>query len=252
VSVAVPLQHALPQAQGSRREGMVPVPGGTFLMGSEGFYREERPQRCAQVEAFWIDAHPVTNRRFQSFVTATGYITVAERAPDPAQYPDADPALLVPGSLVFEPPVRRVSLRDPRAWWAYVPGADWRYPEGPHSSLVGRAEHPVVHVTYEDARAYAAWAGKSLPTETEWEFAARGGLDGATYPWGDEFAPDGQLMANIWLGEFPYQNLKQPGLERTSPVNAFPANGYGLFDVVGNVWEWTSSAFESPGDARIA
>jgi formylglycine-generating enzyme required for sulfatase activity len=145
---------------------------------------------------------------------------------------------------VFTPPARRVSLRDYRAWWAYIPGASWQHPEGPHSSLEGREEHPVVHVSLEDAAAYAAWAGKELPTEAEWEFAARGGLEGATYPWGDEFAPEGQLMANIWLGRFPDENLKPEGLQRTSPVRAFPANGYGLYDVVGNVWEWTTSTFE--------
>jgi formylglycine-generating enzyme required for sulfatase activity len=234
----------LPEPGEERWQDMVHVPAGTFLMGSDRFYREERPARRASVEAFWIDAHPVTNRQFQSFVAATGYLTVAERAPDPGLYPDADPALLVPGSLVFQAPARRVSLRDPRAWWAYVPGASFRHPEGPHSTLAGRGEHPVVHVSYEDACAYAAWAGKTLPTETEWEFAARGGLDAATFPWGDEFAPDGQLMANIWLGQFPCENLKQSGLERTSPVKAFPANGFGLYDVVGNVWEWTASAFE--------
>jgi len=226
---------------------MIQLPAGTFLMGSDRFYREERPVRRVSVAAFWIDVHPVTNRQFQEFVASTGYLTLAERAPDPALYPDADPALLIPGSLVFTPPARRVSLRDPRAWWAYLPGASWQHPEGPHSTLAGRSEHPVVHVSYADACAYAAWAGKTLPTEAEWEFAARGGLDGATYPWGEEFAPQGQLLANIWLGQFPSENLKPPGLERTSPVRAFPANGYGLYDVVGNVWEWTASAFQPQG-----
>ena len=223
---------------------MVRVPGGEFLMGSNEFYREERPVREASVAAFYIDIHPVTNARFREFVDATGYTTLAERKPDSALYPDADPELLVPGSLVFNKPEAPVSLRDHRAWWAYVPGASWRRPEGPDSSLLGREQHPVVHVSHEDARAYAAWAGKSLPSEAEWEFAARGGLHSATYPWGDEFAPEGQLMANIWIGRFPSESLKGAGAERTTPVESFPPNGYGLYDVVGNVWEWTDSVYE--------
>jgi sulfatase modifying factor 1 len=231
-------------------ENMVRVPGGAFLMGSDKFYREERPVRPASVDAFWIDAHPVTNTQFQRFTQATGYVTLSERNADPQLYPDADPELLVPGSLVFTKPAGPVSLRDYRAWWAYVPGANWRHPEGPTSSVEGRGDHPVVHVSYADACAYAAWAGKSLPTEAEWEFAARGGLAAATYPWGDEFAPEGQLMANIWIGRFPSESLKEPGTERTSPVKSFPANGYGLFDVVGNVWEWTASPFEEHGLSR--
>lgn len=224
---------------------MVRVPGGTFQMGSERFYREERPVRQASVEAFWIDVHPVTNAQFRAFALATGYVTYSERTPDAALYPDADPALLVPGSLLFTKPAGRVNLRDYRQWWAYVPGASWRHPEGPDSSLEGRDDHPVVHVTYEDALAYAKWSGKSLPTEAEWEFAARGGLDGADYPWGDEFAPNGELRANIWVGRFPHESLKPEGSERTTPVKAFPPNGYGLYDVVGNVWEWTQSPFDT-------
>jgi sulfatase modifying factor 1 len=223
---------------------MVFVPGGDFLMGSNEFYREERPMHPASVEPFWMDAHPVTNAEFEQFIEATGYVTFSERAPNPAAYPDADPALLVPGSLVFTPPPHRVSLRDYRAWWAYVPAACWRRPEGPNSSILQRMDHPVVHVTLEDACAYAAWAGKTLPTEAEWEFAGRGGLEGATYPWGNEFAPDGQRMANIWHGEFPWQSFKDPDAARTTPVRSFPANGYGLYDVVGNVWEWTSSPYD--------
>jgi formylglycine-generating enzyme required for sulfatase activity len=223
---------------------MVHIPGGSFLMGSDKFYREERPVRPASVEPFWMDAHPVTNAQFRQFIDATGYLTLAERAPDPSLYPDADPELLVPGSLVFTKPGQRVSLRDHRAWWAYVPGASWRHPEGPDSSVADRADNPVVHVSHEDATAYAAWANKSLPTESEWEFAARGGLEGATYPWGDEFAPEGRLMANIWLGQFPWESLKAEGGHRTSAVKSFPPNAYGLYDVVGNVWEWTASPFE--------
>src|SRR5262245_11548577 len=182
---------------------MVRINGGSFLMGSEKFYREERPVRRASVDGFWIDPHPVTNAEFQRFIEATGYQTWAERNPDPALYPDADPDLLVPGSLVFIKPDAPVGNRDYRQWWSYVPGADWRQPKGAESSIAGLENHPVVHVTYEDACAYAAWAGKSLPTEEEWEFAALGGLKEATYAWGEEFMPGGWHMANTWQGRFP-------------------------------------------------
>lgn len=222
---------------------MVRIPDGTFRMGSDDFYPEERPVQCVTVDGFWMDAYPVTNDDFRRFVEATGYVTVAERAPDPTDFPGVDPVLLVPGSLVFRRPRRRVGLADFRAWWAYVPGACWHRPEGPDSTLAGRGRHPVVHVAYEDAEAYATWAGKSLPTEAEWEFAARGGLDGAVYVWGDEFAPGGRMMANTWQGEFPWQNLRTDGYEGTSPVDAFPPNGYGLYDMAGNVWEWTCDFF---------
>ena len=221
---------------------MIWIPGGSFLMGSNDFYREERPVRRERVDGFWIDTHPVTNAEFRRFVDATGYVTLCERAPDPAIYPDADPALLVPGSLVFQKPPGPVSLHDNRAWWAYLPGADWRHPEGPGGANHGRDDHPVVHVAYEDALAYAGWAGKELPTEAEWEYAARGGLDDAPYAWGDEAAPGGRIMANIWQGRFPWENLETDGYAGTSPVGAFPANGYGLYDMIGNVWEWTASA----------
>jgi sulfatase modifying factor 1 len=227
------------------REGMAWIPGGTFLMGSNAFYREERPVRSQSVGEFWIDTHPVTNGDFQQFVEATGYVTFSERTPSKEMYPDADPEYLVPGSLVFVKPNRPVSLRDHRAWWAYMPGANWRHPKGRDSSIKLKDKHPVVHVTYEDASAYAKWAGKALPTETEWEYAARGGLDGAAYPWGDAANPDGRHMANTWQGRFPYENLAEDGFEGTSPVGAFPPNGYGLYDVAGNVWEWTCSPFTS-------
>jgi len=230
----------------SSRRSMVSVPGGSFLMGSNAFYREERPLRRETVQGFWMDVHPVTNAEFRKFVAATGYVAACEREPDPAMYPDADPSLLVPGSSVFRKPRHPVDLRDNRAWWEYVPAADWRHPEGPDSSIIGRDDHPVVHVTYEDACAYAAWAGKELPLESEWEFAARGGLEGATYAWGEAFAPQGRPMANTWQGAFPWENLKLDGYEGTSPVDAFPANGYGLYDMIGNVWEWTASSFTSP------
>ncbi len=230
---------------GPRTEGMVYVPGGPFFMGSEDFYREERPIRAAYVGAFYIDPYPVTNADFARFVEATGYVTFSERTPDPALYPDADPDLLVPGSLVFTKPEGPVGLRDISAWWSYVPGASWRSPEGAGSTYVGRERHPVVHVVYEDALAYAAWAGKSLPTEAEWEFAARGGLDRATYPWGNDPQPAGMPMANTWQGRFPSENLREDGFEGTSPVGIYPPNAYGLYDVVGNVWEWTGSVYST-------
>jgi formylglycine-generating enzyme len=219
------------------------VPGGTFLMGSENFYPEERPVHRAAVDGFWVDRHPVTNAEFRRFVKATGHMTVAERPLEQADYPDADPALLVPGALVFRRTLGPVDLRDFRNWWAWVPGACWRHPEGPGSTLHGRERHPVVQVAYQDAAAYAAWAGKALPTETEWELAARGGLDGKVFCWGDEFAPKGRMMANTWQGEFPWQNLLLDRYEGTSPVGTFPPNGYGLHDMAGNVWEWTTDYF---------
>jgi formylglycine-generating enzyme required for sulfatase activity len=219
------------------------IAGGTFQMGSARFYAEERPVHRASVPGFWMDPHPVTVEEFRRFVAATGYVTVAERPLQRADYPDADPALLVPGSLVFHRTAGPVDLRDYRNWWAYVPGACWRHPEGPGSDCRRRERHPVTHVAYEDAEAYAAWSGKQLPTEAEWEYAARGGLDGAIYAWGDEFAPGGVMMANTWQGEFPWQNLLTDRYERTSPVGAFPPNGYGLYDMTGNVWEWTCDYF---------
>jgi sulfatase modifying factor 1 len=219
---------------------MVWVGGGEFLMGSEAFYPEEAPVHRVAVDGFWMDDHPVTVAEFRRFVKATGHVTVAERAPDPADYPDADPSLLVAGSLVFSPTRGPVDLRDFRNWWAWTPGAFWRAPEGQGSNVGGRELHPVVHVAYEDADAYARWAGKSLPTEAEWEYAARGGLEQAAFTWGDEFAPRGRMMANTWQGEFPWQNLRSDGYEGTSPVRNFPANGHRLYDMAGNVWEWTS------------
>src|SRR5690348_853099 len=218
---------------------MVWIPGGEFSMGSEDFYPEEAPVHRRTVEGFWIDQHPVTVAEFRRFVKATGYVTTAEIAPDRADFPDAPDELLVPGSLVFTPPDHPVPLDDFRAWWSWVPGAQWRHPEGPGSTLNGREKHPVTQVSHADVTAYAVWAGKSLPTEAEWEYAARGGLDGAVYAWGDEFSPRGRLMANTWHGEFPWENLNLDRFDRTSPVGSYPPNGYGLVDVCGNVWEWT-------------
>ena len=226
-------------------KNMARVPGGAFAMGSADFYPEEAPVRQVEVDGFWIDEHPVTVAEFRRFVKATGYVTVAERPLDPAQYPDADPDLLRPGSLVFYPTRGPVPLTDVSRWWRYTPGADWRHPGGPGSTLDGRERHPVTHVAAEDADAYAAWAGKELPTEAEWEFAARGGLDGAVYTWGDDPAPKGRMMANRWHGEFPWQNLR-PGGHGTSAVESYPPNGYGLYDMAGNVWEWTSDFYAAP------
>ena len=197
-------------------------------MGSEDFYPEERPVRRVEVHGFWMDAHPVTVAEFRRFVKATGYTTVAELVPHAADYPDADPARLVPGSLVFQRPRGPVVLGDYRAWWAYVPGANWQRPEGPRSEVYMRARHPVTHVAYADAAAYAAWAGRELPTEAEWEYAARGGLESARFAWGDEEFPGGRPMANRWHGAFPWENLRIDGYEGTSPCGAFPPNGYGL------------------------
>lgn len=228
---------------------MVRVPGGEFLMGSDDFYPEERPAHRVAVDGFWIDRGPVTVADFAAFVAVTGHVTVAERRPDPADYPGVDPALLVPGSLVFRRPPGPVPLDDPSRWWAYVPGASWRCPEGPGSDARGRARHPVTHVAFADAAAYAAWAGKELPTEAEWERAARGGLDGAAYTWGDEPPPAGRPLANVWQGEFPWRNLAADGFEGTSPVGSFPPNGYGLHDMAGNVWEWTVDFFRPRHEA---
>jgi formylglycine-generating enzyme len=216
---------------------------GEFGMGSEDFYPEERPVHRVEVDGFWIDERPVTVAEFRRFVRQTGYVTIAEREPDASQYPDADPELLVPGSLVFHATARPVDLNDYTNWWTYVPGADWRHPEGPASTLSGRDRHPITQVALEDAEAYARWAGKDLPTEAEWEYAARGGLEGAAFAWGDEFMPKGKLMANTWHGEFPWQRLPVHRWERTSPVGSFRPNGYGLYDMTGNVWEWTADLF---------
>ena len=221
------------------------MPAGTFRMGADRFYPEEAPVHTVAVGGFWMDEHTVTNAEFAAFVEATGFRTVAERPLDPAAYPGAQPELLKPGSGVFFMPAGPVNMRHVGSRWAHVPGADWRHPEGLHSSLKGREREPVVHVAFEDAAAYAAWAGKALPTEAEWEYAARGGLDGAVFCWGDEFTPGGRYMANTWQGRFPFQDLGADGFAGRAPVGSFPPNGYGLYDMAGNVWQWTTDWYSS-------
>jgi formylglycine-generating enzyme len=230
--------------------GMVWIPGGTFLMGTDDVasFPNERPAHRVHVEGFWIDVYDVTNAEFAKFIEATGYVTTAERPVNwddlkkelPPGTPKPDDGALAPGSLVFTPTAEPVPLNDLSAWWRWVPGANWRHPEGPGSSIQGRANHPVVQVSWYDAVAYAKWAGKRLPTEAEWEFAARGGLESKRYAWGDEFRPGGRYMANTWQGVFPVHDTGEDGFVGTSPVGSFPANGYGLYDMAGNVWQWCS------------
>ncbi|HEV7222505.1 MAG TPA: SUMF1/EgtB/PvdO family nonheme iron enzyme [Pirellulales bacterium] len=222
-------------------EGMAWIPPGKYSMGSayEPF-GDARPIHAVELDGFWMDKHPVTNRQFAAFVEATDYVTVAELKPEAKDFPDVPPEALVPGSLVFVPSEGPVPLDNIARWWAFLPGASWRHPEGPESDIEGREDHPVVQVCFFDAEAYAEWAGKRLPSEAEWEYAARGGLTQKPYVWGDEFRPDGRFMANSWQGRFPYQNTKQDGWTRTSPVGTFAANGFGLFDMAGNVWQWCS------------
>lgn len=228
---------------------MIVVSAGTFWMGSDRHYPEERPAHRVSVDGFFIDETPITNTQFAEFVTATGYRTFAESVPDPKDYPGILPEMLYAGSLVFREPTGRVSLDDWSQWWSFLEGANWRHPYGPTSGIEGRGDHPVVHITHRDALAYARWKGKDLPTEAEWEFAARGGLEQAEFAWGSELIPDGRHMANIWQGSFPTVNLDQDGYARTSPVKAFPPNGYGLYDMIGNVWEWTSDWYSAQHEA---
>ncbi len=242
--------------------GMRWIPAGEFAMGSDDEHSmpNERPAHRVQVDGFWIDEHPVTNEAFRRFVDATGYVTTAERVPDweelkqqlPPGTPKPDPSVLVAGSAVFTPPSGPVPLDDVSAWWRWTPGASWRQPEGPGSSVDERADHPVVHVSWDDAAAYADWAGKVLPTEAEWEFAARGGLEGKRFSWGDESQPAGRHMANSFQGDFPHRQVAADGFARTSPVRSFPANGYGLYDTAGNVWQWTADWYRSVGEGDSA
>jgi formylglycine-generating enzyme len=229
---------------------MVWIPGGTFAMGSDRHYPEEAPVHRVTVDGFWMDRTPVTNAAFARFVQETRHVTFAQLPPDPKDYPGALPEMLYAASLVFVKPRGPVDLRDMRNWWRFERGADWQHPQGTGSTIEGRMDHPVVHVAYADAAAYARWAGKEIPTEAEWELAARGGLDGAEFAWGDELTPNGVAMANYWQGQFPWQNTRDDGFECTSPVGAFPPNGYGLVDVIGNVWEWTADWYRPrhPGE----
>ncbi|MDX8492086.1 formylglycine-generating enzyme family protein [Mesorhizobium sp. VK22B] len=227
-----------------RSNGLVWIPGGEFLMGSDHHYPEEAPAHRVRVGGFWMDKFTVTNRDFQHFVAETGYVTVAERSVNPDDYPGALPELLAPSSMMFRKPPGPVDLSNQYNWWVYVPGANWRHPRGPASSIKRLMDHPVVHVAHEDVEAYAKWAGKELPTEAEWEFAARGGLEGAEFVWGDELTPGGKHMANTFQGEFPWRNTYDDGFEYTAPVGSFPPNGYGLYDMAGNVWQWTSDWYQ--------
>lgn len=254
LSYALTRLTGLRQESVSTSEGMVWISAGEFWMGTDAddAWKDEKPAHRVRVDGFWIDATEVTNAQFQKFVDETQYLTTAERAPTAeeilAQSPPGTPAppaeLLVPGSLVFTPPDDPVPLDDVSNWWTWTPGANWRHPEGPDSDLTGREQHPVIHVSWDDAVAYAKWAGKRLPTEAEWEYAARGGLDRAPYTWGDEAPSDSKPQANLWTGAFPHRNTSADGYVRTAPVKSFPPNGYGLYDVAGNVWEWCADWYD--------
>src|SRR5271165_7023543 len=239
-------------AHTSDHADMVRIPGGCFGMGSDKHYVEEVPVHRVTIDPFWIDRAPVTNREFHKFVRATGHVTLAEIAPDPKDYPGALPGMLKAGSLVFSPPKHPVGTGDWSQWWTFKFGANWRRPYGPRSSINGLNNHPVVHVAYRDALAYAKWAGKDLPTEAEWECAALGGIDGSEFAWGDELTPGGKHMANTWQGAFPNENLKLDGYELTSPVAVFPPNGYGVYDMIGNVWEWTRDWYSLKHKANVS
>ncbi|HSB12476.1 MAG TPA: formylglycine-generating enzyme family protein [Blastocatellia bacterium] len=240
-------------APGPAPVGMVWVPGGTFWMGCDGCEMPDaQPVHLVSIDGFWMDRTPVTNAQFEEFVRATRYVTAAERKPDPKDYPGVDPIKLVAGSAVFSPPARDVTLDDVTQWWRYVPGASWKHPEGPASSIEGRDDHPVVQIAWEDAAAYAKWAGKRLPREAEFEFAARGGLDRNLYAWGNELKPGGKWVANIWQGRFPSQNTRDDGYLGTSPVTAFPPNGFGLYDVGGNVWQWCADWYRTDYYANLS
>ena len=252
IAEAKSLSNRAQSSEALAEEGMQHVPGGTYRMGSDRHYPEEAPIHRVTVDGFWIDRTPVTNRQFRKFVNATGYVTFAELTPKAEDYPNALPHMLRAGSLVFTPPKQAVDLRNWGQWWTFKFGANWRRPYGPRSNISGLDHHPVVHVAYRDVEAYAKWAGKELPTEAEWEFAARGGLDDAEFAWGDELTPGGKHMANTWQGNFPHENLAADGFERTSPVTAFPPNGYGLHDMIGNVWEWTADWYGPYAETAFA
>ena len=246
-SVALGEHHRRPWG-----DSMIWIPGGSYHMGSDRHYPEEAPSHRVAVEGFWIERTPVTNKQFRRFVDTTDYVTLAEIPPDAKDYPGALPHMLYAGSLVFRRPMERMLADNWQHWWSFLKGANWRQPYGPGSTIDGLDDHPVVHVAYGDALAYARWAGKDLPTEAEWEFAARGGRENAEFAWGDNLTPNGKFRANFWQGRFPWENLAEDGYERTSPVTAFPPNRYGLYDMIGNVWEWTSDWFNPrhPADAN--
>jgi sulfatase modifying factor 1 len=242
--------------------GMVWIPGGKFAMGTDDdlAYPAEKPAVEMEVTGYWMDAREVTNAEFAEFVNATGYITIAERKPEweelrkqlPPGTPQPDDSVLVPGSLVFSPPTYKVPVHDISLWWKWVNGANWKSPEGPGCTIEGKENHPVVHIAFDDAQAYAAWRGKRLPTEAEWEFAARGGVNGRRFAWGDELSPDGKYLANTFQGAFPYHNEGKDGFVGSAPVGSFPPNSFGLYDMIGNVWELTSDWYDALKFARLA
>lgn len=239
-------EENIPDPSEAPAPGMKWIPGGTFSMGSERQYQEEKPAGPVSVDGFWMDETAVTNEQYQRFADATGYVTVAEKAPDPAMYPGADPAMLVPGSITFNQPRAPVDMSNPMGWWSWTPGASWRHPMGPRSNLDGKERHPVTQISFEDADAYARWAGKALPSEAQWERAGRGGLEDADFAWGDEIAPDGEERMNRWIGEFPWKFRPRPGGSRkpgTVAVKTFGPNPFGLYEVTGNTWEWTTTWF---------
>lgn len=243
-AVAIESDSSAQAVTENARDAMLLIEGGRFRMGIEHpMMPEAQPVHEVVVASFYLGRTPVTNREFAHFVEETGYVTVAEQPIDAADFPGVDPALLVPGSIVFSPPERAVPLNNELQWWRYVPGASWRHPEGPDSAIDERLDHPVVHIAWADAQAYARWADARLPTEAEWEYAARGGRDGAEFAWGDEMKPAGEHMANTFQGPFPHANSADDGYQATSPVGTYPANGYGLYDMSGNVWEWVSDWF---------
>lgn len=245
------------QAYAANPDAMVWIPGGEFTMGSTAF-ADSKPLHRVRVDGFWMDKTEVTNAQFAKFVEATGYLTVAERTPSPEDFPGVPPEGLIPGSLVFSRPAGEVTLDNYLQWWSFVPGANWRHPEGPGSSIAKRPDEPVVHVAFVDAVAYAKWAGKRLPTEAEWEYASRGGLDGKPYAWGEEFKPKGRFQANTFQGHFPDKNTGEDGFITAAPVASFSPNGYGLHDMSGNVWEWCSDWYrpawgltQKPNDVTV-
>jgi formylglycine-generating enzyme required for sulfatase activity len=252
---AIKLQQNRQKAadEASPPPGMVWIPGGEFLRGADNpRMPDARPKHRVAVDGFWVDRNAVTNKQFARFIDATGYVTVAERTPLAKDFPGAPPENLVAGSVVFSPPDGPVALDNHLKWWSYVKGASWRHPDGPKSDIAGHDNYPVLHVAWDDAVAYCKWAGKRLPTEAEFEFAARGGLTDKKYVWGDELKPSGKWMANIWQGKFPYENTEEDGFRAAAPVASFPANGYGLHDMAGNVWEWCSDWYRPDYYAKLA